>query len=168
MTTDSLRTMGAVAGSAVLAAGFALAGAAQVQPALASETDGAAVAAAAEGVQAGASGATQARAVEGEFAFDQAALTPTADISAVFAKAATALCAGLPDYALTCACGAPIMVVGPDGATMQATVADLADGAEGSLVMGCSCATNAAGGGAIVNAQVSGASLASVLAAVIG
>ena len=57
---------------------------------------------------------------------------------------------------------------GDDGATMQATVADLADGAEGSLVMGCSCATNVAGGGAIMNAQVSGASLASVLAAVIG
>lgn len=160
--------MGAVAGSAVLAAGFALAGAAQVQPALASEADGAVAAAAAEGAQAGAIGAVQVRAVEGDFAFDQVALTPTAGISAVFAKAATALCAGLPDYALTCACGAPIMVAGPDGVVMQATVADLADGAEGSLVMGCACATNAAGGGAIMNAQVSGASLASVLAAVIG
>ena len=49
--------------------------------------------------------------------------------------------------------------------TMEATVAEMAE-AEGadSYVLGCSCASNAPGGGAIANAEVSGVSLASLMA----
>lgn len=49
------------------------------------------------------------------------------------------------------------------GSTIEATVEDLAseDGAA-SYTVGCACSSNVAGGGAIVNADVSGVSLASV------
>ena len=48
---------------------------------------------------------------------------------------------------------------------MEATVAEMAEeeGAD-SYVLGCSCASNAPGGGAIANAEVSGVSLASLMA----
>lgn len=160
MKREAMNKMGALAGSVVLV-GAAAAGAVPAFAADAPATDAAAV----EAV--GGQAAAETRAVEGTFTYDQAITSSNDAIRGVFAKAAAALCAGLPQYALSCACGAPLMVIGPDGAMIEATVADLAAADEGkSFVMGCACATNAVGGGAIVNAEATGASIASVLAAI--
>ena len=165
METNVMRKSGALVGSVVLASA-ALSGVGQVAFALPAAEDAEVPQSAqvAEGATA-ATDAVRVQAVEGAFAFDQAAVSDNATVSGVFAKAAAALCAELPDYALVCSCGTPIMVTGPNGSTVQATVSDLANGSEEAFVMGCACATNVVGGGAIVNAEVAGASLASILAA---
>ena len=79
-------------------------------------------------------------------------------------KAAATLCVAAPEYAQQCVVNCPIHVTG-NGAAMDATVADMAGG-EGaqSMLMGCACATNAAGGGAIMNAQAEGVAIQTVLA----
>ena len=108
-----------------------------------------------------ASGQARACAVQiaGEFAFSQAAVTPNATISEVFAKAAATLCASMPAYSDACACQA--LLVSAPGAFSEATVGQLSAGAESSsYTLACACATNAPGGGAVANADVSGLSLA--------
>lgn len=168
MISVPMRKAGALAGSAVLASA-AMAGA--LQPAFAADagTVTPAVDAAASQEASGADlQAAGPQAVRGAFAFSQDVVSGNATISGVFAKAAAALCSGLPQYNLACLCGAPIMVAGPDGSVSQATVENLAADADGkTFSMGCACATNAAGGGAIVNAQVSGVAIADVLASVL-
>ena len=66
---------------------------------------------------------------------------------------------------LRCVHGPAIQVSVAGLPTMEATVAELAEeeGAD-SYVLGCSCASNAPGGGAIAHADVSGVSLAPPLA----
>lgn len=110
-----------------------------------------------------ASAAVRSSAVEGEFTFDQAVVSSNATIAGVFAKAASTLCASVPDYAVRCACGNVIVVSGGEE-SVQASVADLVE-AEGSstYIMGCACASNVAGGGAAVNAEVQGVALATLL-----
>ena len=79
--------------------------------------------------------------VRGAFAFDQTTTVATASIVEVFNKAAATLCSA------------------------TATVDELSDeeGAQ-SYIIGCACATNAPGGGAIVNADVQGVPFASIVA----
>lgn len=98
--------------------------------------------------------------VEGSFSFDQDAVSSNESLRQVFAKAAAALCEGLPVYELTS--DGSILVSGPGG-FMEATVADMAeeDGSS-AYVIGCACSSNGAGGGAIANAEVSGVALESV------
>lgn len=102
--------------------------------------------------------------VEGSFSFDQDAVSSNESLRQVFAKAAAALCEGLPVYELTSelTSDGSILVSGPGG-FMEATVADMAeeDGSS-AYVMGCACSSNGAGGGAIANAEVSGVALESV------
>lgn len=164
----NIKTAGALLGAGLLAT----AGVAGAVPALAGEAfaDGAQAASsqamdAVEQVESGQRQASQdgsvsVPAVEGAFSYDQAALTPSGDIAGVFAKAASAVCASLPDY---CACVQRAVAVSGPGGSFEAAVADMA-GAEGaqSHVMGCACASNVAGGGAVANAEVSGVALASV------
>lgn len=169
MISVPMKKAGALAGSAILAS-TALAG--TLQPAFAADSDADAAQAVEAAVPQEASAvdsqAAGPQAVRGSFAFTQEAVSGNATISAVFAKAAAALCAGLPQYNLACLCGAPIMVAGPDGSVAQATVEDLAADADGkTFIMGCACATNAAGGGAIANAQVNGIAIADILASVL-
>lgn len=160
MKKNTSKKWAAVAGSVVLASS-ALAG---VGTALAVEADGATGVAAEAATDAQAAGAVKAAAVEGDFAYNQAAVTPTATISSTFTKAAATLCVAAPEYAQQCVVNCPIHVTG-NGAAMDATVADMA-GEEGaqSTLMGCACATNAAGGGAIMNAQAEGVAIQTVLA----
>lgn len=117
------------------------------------------VATAAEGTQS----ATQIFEVQGTFSYDQSTTTATQAIVEVFNKAATTLCAALPQYAVD-AQGRILCIKSP-GLTLSATVDELAENAsEESYIIGCACSSNIAGGGAIMNAEVSGVSVASVAA----
>lgn len=98
--------------------------------------------------------------VKGAFSFDQDVVSSNESLRQVFAKAAAALCEGLPAYEL--ANDGLILVSGPDG-FLEMTVDDMAeDEGSSSYVMGCACSSNGAGGGAISNAEVSGVALESV------
>lgn len=105
------------------------------------------------------------KSVSGTFAYDQAVTTSNATISTLFTKAAATLCASLPEYGMT-QTSIAVSVSGPNG-LYSGTVADMAaeDGAASAL-MGCACATNTAGGGAIMNAQAQGVALATIAALV--
>lgn len=101
--------------------------------------------------------------VRGAFAFDQTTTVATASIVEVFNKAAATLCSAMPQYAMD-AQGRPVCVKSPN-TSFTATVDELSDeeGAQ-SYIIGCACATNAPGGGAIVNADVQGVPFASIVA----
>lgn len=109
----------------------------------------------------------KAQAVAGTFAYTQDAVTSTAQLRDVFSKSAAALCQALPDYG--CAqCASALLLRAPGSPEIQATVADLAgEDAAGGVLMACSCATNAPGGGATANAEAQGVML-KALAALMG
>lgn len=161
MKKETSKKWAAAAGSIVLASS-ALAGVGTAVAAEGVADVPQAAAEAAEGAQG--AGAVKQATVQGEFAYDQATVTPTATISAMFTKAAATLCATAPEYAQQCVVNCPIHVTG-NGAAMDATVADMA-GEDGNkaMIMGCACSTNAAGGGAIMNAQAEGVAIATVVA----
>lgn len=101
--------------------------------------------------------------VEGEFSFDQGALSSNGSIADVFCKAAASLCASLPDYGIE-RTQSPINVSGDVGNGFSATVDEMKDRkGTASHVMACACASNVAGGGAIANAEVEGVSLESIV-----
>ena len=142
--TTSAKTIGAAASSLILLSSAALAAAPAVMDITAEAT----------GVQR----------VEGQFSYDQGVVTSNETIASVFAKAAATLCQATADgYGVYTAQAIKVSVAGLP--TMEATVAEMAEeeGAD-SYVLGCSCASNAPGGGAIANAEVSGVSLASLMA----
>ena len=161
METNMSKTKaaGAILGSVALASS-ALVIAAPAVAATGSTMAEAAVAEANQGVAAGT--AAQSARAEGSFSYTQSAVTPVSDIKGVFCKAASALCASLPDYGIQ---HASDITVSNGGQTMQLAIAD-AQGEEGygSYTLACSCATNAPGGGAVANADVTGMKLAAILA----
>lgn len=147
----TVKNAAALLGGIMLASGAATGAA----PAFANAPESAAVAEAAE-----AQNNLQAtKAVEGEFSFTQNKVTGMD----VFAKAAAAVCAAVPDYAMTCTC--PQISIQSNESELVATVQELmTDENIESHIMGCACSSNVAGGGAIGNAEVSGVSLASLAA----
>ena len=150
-----MKTFGAVATSVLMVAGATTAFAATVEE---GPSEVASVQKGAQGAQL--AGAQRSQAIEGSFSFSQEALTPNADIAGTFAKAAASLCSDLPSYGATKVATAVTFSVRGD--VMDAYVAEVADGAESSLTMGCACSTNGPGGGAIAGAEVSGISVAEV------
>lgn len=98
--------------------------------------------------------------VEGAFSYDQGVVTSTQAIAEVFNKAAASLCAALPQYEVD-AQGRVLCVKSP-GTSFSATVEDMAEEGAESYVIGCACASNGPGGGAVMNAEVSGVSLEAV------
>lgn len=100
--------------------------------------------------------------VQGAFAFDQARVTPNAQIKDVFVKASASLCNtfNVMDSALT---NFYLSVGGDVPNPYSATVAEIAD-EEGSTtqLMGCSCTANSAGGWAVAQARVEGVSVSSI------
>ena len=153
MESNRAKTTGALLG-AVMLAGSGLAAAAPL--AASAQTADAPVAASEACETARQCALTTAKSVVGSFAFSQAAETPASDISDVFRKAASALCASLPVYGETAA--AEGIALFSNGASVGAFLTG--DNAEAeSMLMACSCSTNAAGGGAIVNATASGTSV---------
>lgn len=150
------KTVGAVASAAMLA----VTGAANVAPALAAQPDDAAIVA--EQGTATAPEAAQA-VVQGEFSYSQEIITPNATISSVFAKAAATLCKTATQECTAC-CASAIAVGGDVTNGFSATVAEMSEeDLTQALIMGCSCASNAAGGGAIANAEVEGVPLETIL-----
>lgn len=112
---------------------------------------------------AGEASVEKALAVHGWFSYDQTTLTPNSHIASVFRIAATAACASLPDYGIDGASG--LIAVGGSAAqeSFEATIDEIAeDNSTQTYIMGCACASNAPGGGAVVNAEVSGVSLAGI------
>lgn len=154
------KSLGAVLGTAVLVSGAAVA------PAFASVAESPDATAAQPSVVkqvVGSEAAVLANPVMGTFSFSQEALTPTSVISGVFSRAAAALCVSPSYYATSVSSGQ--IAVEYNGAVIEATVDELADDeASVSDIIGCACSSNAPGGGAIVNAEVSGASIALLVA----
>lgn len=100
--------------------------------------------------------------VEGRFAFSQDSITPNKDIASVFRTAAQAICASMPVYSDG---GLAISVCGDVDNAYSATVEEMAEeNGVDTRIMGCACSGNQAGGGAIVNAEVSGVSIADIMA----
>lgn len=155
------KTVGAFAGAAMLA----VTGAASVVPAVAQPVDGAVAADAVVAAdQAAAAQASTKATVQGSFTFAQDVVTSNDTISTVFAKAAATLCQCTTQEAATC-CASVIAVGGDVANSYSATVAEMAgNDASTRVIMGCSCATNVAGGGAVANAEAEGVTLESVLA----
>ena len=150
--TTSAKAIGAAASSLILLGSAALAAAPAVMDITADASPAAATQQATEA--SAAAEATGVQRVEGQFSYDQGVVTSNETIASVFAKAAATLCQTTAAIKVSVA-GLP---------TMEATVAEMAEeeGAD-SYVLGCSCASNAPGGGAIANAEVSGVSLASLM-----
>ena len=117
-----------------------------------------AVEVAAENAQAG---AQEDAAVEGSFSYTQDRVTDNASIAGAFRTATAALCNSLPSY------GTAIVniAIGGDVADgLDANVQELCEKCGESHVMACACAANQAAGGSIINAEVSGVSVASIAA----
>lgn len=156
-----MKTNGKTAVSAVSALTLASMGAAAL-PALAvaaPAADDAAVAVAVE--EASAVADAQPAPVQGTFTFTQDAVSSNHYIKDVFLKAATAVCAAMPEYQAEGA----IEVTG-NGYCFTATAEDFAADEERSAprILGCACASNGAGGGAMASASVSGATVAAIAA----
>ena len=152
-----------VASAAILLAGSGAA--AVAAPAVAAPVaDNAAVAAADSVAAATAAGKSVASPIDGAFLFSQEMTTTNDVVRAVFTKASAVLCSSLPQYSVA-ASGEPVLVTGPDGSVLG-TVDELAADEESTVLVGCACASNTAGGGAIANVGVSGTTLAALIAAV--
>lgn len=101
--------------------------------------------------------------VEGQFSYSQDVRSTNAEITSVFRKAATAMCVSLPEYAVQSVDGAVTINLMNEG-KIAATIEDLSDSDETvSRIIGCSCATNGPGGGAVANAEISGIGIASLV-----
>lgn len=98
-------------------------------------------------------------AVEGSFAYTQDTVTDSASIAGAFRTATNAVCSSLPNYG---AIFAAIAVSNGSGDSFEANVEELSEECGESHIMGCSCASNVAGGGAIINAEVTGVPVASL------
>ena len=161
MKKDTAKKWGAAMGTVVLASS-ALAGVGTAVAAEGAPDVPQAAAEAAEGAQG--AGAVKQAAVQGEFAYDQAVVTSTASITGMFNKAAATLCAAAPAYDQQCVAANCLHGTG-NCTAFDAAVADLAgeDDAK-SMIIGCACSTNVAGGGAIVNAEAEGVAIQTVLA----
>lgn len=158
--SKAMGKVGAVAGTMILAgSGMFAALPAMAEEAAAPSADAGVASAVPDGAAAEMPGAFASQNVEGTFSYSQDAVTDNATITNVFKKAMATLCTGLPQYA---AQEVHSMVI-KGSSTMEATVEEMA-AEEGttSYTVGCACSSNVAGGGAIVNADVSGVSLASV------
>lgn len=108
---------------------------------------------------------TSVQQVQGEFSFDQATLTSNETMASVFQKAAATLCQTMPEYGVSMAkAGMGVIEVSGSEGSFSATIDELADGEDFGAIVGCACATNAPGGGAIANAEVEGVALATIAA----
>ncbi|MEG2007112.1 MAG: molybdopterin-dependent oxidoreductase [Raoultibacter sp.] len=102
--------------------------------------------------------------VQGEFTYTQNSITPNYRIAQVFQRATNALCNATTE--LTVAANAAdwkISVVGDVANSYTATLGELAVDDEQTTLMGCACASNGAGGPAVINAEVTGIPLVSII-----
>lgn len=157
MSSSSIKKASAVIGAVALVG----AGAASVAPAFADTTapSAAAVQTAESAVDKGGVSAVN---MQGFFSYDQSATSSSTSITKVFAKASATLCMSMPSYGAVALTQA-IAVSGDVDSAFAATVAEMAADADArAMVMACACASNIPGGGAIINAEVSGVPLESI------
>lgn len=164
----TLKTAGSVAGAAVMM-GSALMltpAAALAQGAEAPEVAAQQAAGETEAVATTADATAPTR-VEGAFSYDQGVVTPTTQMTDVFAKAAAVLCQDLPMYEAVQASDAIHVANLSANEVCEATVEELAAQTDvENLIIGCACSTNGAGGGAIANADVRGIPVSAIAALV--
>ena len=141
-----------IVGSLVSASMLAMGGAG-----MALAADAPAVEVAAENAQAG---AAQEAAVEGSFAYTQDRVTANADIAGAFRTATAALCNSLPSYGTAISA----IVIGGDVAGCELDVAEVCEDCGQTHVMACVCAANQPAGGSVINAEVTGVSVAAIAA----
>lgn len=101
--------------------------------------------------------------VQGDFGYTQATITPNEKIAAVFNRGAAALCNATTELTIASPSDWTISVTGDVANAYSATLAELESDEQTSTVMGCSCASNGVGGLAVINAEVTGVPLASVI-----
>ena len=101
--------------------------------------------------------------VQGEFSYSQTVITPNSRIAQVFQKATNALCQASREMTVAAPEDWTISVSGDVDNAYEATLGELAAQDEQTTVMGCACAGNPAGGAAIINAEVTGVPLASII-----
>lgn len=94
--------------------------------------------------------------VAGEFAYDQATITPNAVIKAFFQKASQAICGATVNFEADNPLEWKLTVSGDVENAFVASVGDLAGEESVNKVMTCTCGGNPAGGRAIVTADVKG------------
>lgn len=100
---------------------------------------------------------------EGAFAYQQSIITPNWKIAEVFQKATNALCNATTEFTVTAASDWAVSVSGDVENAYSATLGELAADDERTTLMGCSCAANTAGGSAVINAEVTGVPLATIV-----
>lgn len=102
--------------------------------------------------------------VLGEFSFTQNATLGNDEIANIFNKASATLCQSLPLYEIEQSdASLPLSV---PNASMSVDLSDAEMFEMQDRILGCACATNMPGGGAVMNAEVSGITLESFLAMV--
>ena len=144
-----------VAGS-ILSAGMLVVGGVSAYSALAPTVG--TNASSSQAAQATTSNQTEVANADGEFTYSQDAVSTNDSISGIFNNATAALCNSASDYDE----GVPTTV---NGSSM--TVSDVSSTNDTtSYTSSCACASNQANGGAIMNAQVSGTSIADIAASV--
>ncbi|MGV8083303.1 MAG: hypothetical protein AB2L09_06710 [Coriobacteriia bacterium] len=102
--------------------------------------------------------------VQGLFTFSQDVTTPNDTIKNVFGIASSALCSK-PGSATSADIADQTVTVSNGESSYSASVGDLAKSNSQKKIMGCACSGNLAGGGAIANAEVTGVSVQSIIAA---
>ena len=101
--------------------------------------------------------------VQGEFSYNQTTLTPNSRIAQVFQKAANALCQASCEMTVTAPEDWAISVSGDVENAYTATLGQLAAEDEQTTIMGCACAGNTAGGAAVINAEVTGVPMPTII-----
>lgn len=99
----------------------------------------------------------------GLFSFSQTAITPNWKIAQIFQKASNALCNASSELTVNAPDDWTITVTGDVANAYTATLGSFAADDEQTKIMGCSCASNMPGGGAVINAEVTGIPLAVII-----
>lgn len=102
--------------------------------------------------------------VEGEFSYDQTAITSNEAIKTFFQRVSQAICGATAPLVADNPLGWRLSVTGDVEAAFTASVGDLANEESTSKVMTCTCGGNPAGGRAIVTADVTGIPVEHLLA----
>lgn len=104
--------------------------------------------------------------MDGAFSFSQNVLSSNSQIANVFNKASAALCAPAcadSQEAANLAVGGKALTVAGQDNRITSTLATMEESeGETKTIMGCACSANLPGGGAMINAEVSGVSLESL------
>ena len=160
---DARKLLAVGAGSALAMAGLGMGAAAAFATSDAAPDDAGMVEVSAE--QAAASQRVTSPQVQGSFSFTQSEVTPTAQVARAMGDAPDYLCGNAGATGTDVAAEDWEISVGGDvESPYSATVAQLqADPEVQSVLMGCSCQGNPAGGGASVNALVTGVAVNTLL-----